>query len=123
MRRWISAVVLCALVSGCAAVVVGAGAAAGFVWATGSLKGSLDAPLPEVEDAATTAFEELRFVAVEAEPKGLKSKLRARMADGTRVTVRLEAEDFEHTTVAIRVGLVGDRAISEQILKHLQRAL
>jgi 8-oxo-dGTP pyrophosphatase MutT (NUDIX family) len=110
-------------VSGCASTGGVPAGGTSFTWVTGRLEGSLPAQLPQVEAAVREAFEELRFVAVDGENEGLKAKLRARMPDGSKVSVRLRAEDFANTTVTVRVGTLGDRAISEQIYKHIERAL
>jgi hypothetical protein len=110
-------------VSGCASTGSEPAEGTSYTWMTGRLEGSMAARLPAVEVAVRKAFEELRFVAVDGKNEGLKAKLRARMPDGSKVSVRLVAEDFDNTTVTVRVGTLGNRAISEQIYKHIERAL
>ena len=44
-----------------------------------------------------------------------------RMASGKKVRVKLKAVDFEQTKLRIRVGTVGDKTLSEQILRHIQK--
>jgi len=120
------AVAFCALcLSGCAAAVVGGavGVAAGFVYVKGSLRDVLDAPLPEAHEAARAAAVELDLTAVDGSVEGLKGTLRARMADGRRVWIHLEAVDFKATAVQIRVGKLGDQAVAQQILRHLRAHL
>ena len=111
--------------SGCAAVVVGGAAAAGagYLWFNGNLEHTLDSALPKVEVATRQALEGLDLVGIETRADKLKGRVTARMADGTKVTVKLKAMDFETTSVRIRVGTFGDQAISEQILRHIERRL
>jgi len=100
--------------AGCAAAVVGAalGAGAGYTWFNGNLQDTLARPLPAVERATRQALHDLELVGIHGRADRLKGKLKARMADGTRVTVWLKAVDFETTDIRIRVGTLGDRVAS-----------
>ncbi len=109
--------------SGCAVVAVGAAAGAAWVWVNGEIKTELPAPLPEVRKAAVAVLEDLEMVDVRTVSDRLKGKVTAMMADGTRVEIRLKAPGDRVTTVRIRVGTVGDKVVSEQILRHLERRL
>ena len=123
MRKTILALLLASCLCGCAVAVVGGGAAATYVWLSGWLKGAVDAPLAETEQAARTVFDELGLVAVEGTVDKLEGNLSAIMASGKKVRVKLKAVDFDTTEVRVRVGTFGDRSISEQIMRHLQREL
>ena len=123
MRTIALVLLLLITLSGCAAVVVGAGAAATWVWIRGTLEATFDSALPDVEEATRTALDELDLVAVDGAVDGLKGKLTARMASGTKVSVSMKALDFESTEVRVRVGTFGDKASSEQIMRHIERAL
>ena len=122
MKRLMALVLLVPL-AGCAVVAVGAAAGAAWVWVNGEIKADLPAPLPKVGEAAVAVLEDLEMVNVRRVADKLKGEVTAMMADGTRVEVRLKAEDFESTQVRIRVGTVGDKVISQQILRHLERRL
>jgi hypothetical protein len=112
------------VISGCSSSVPGPeGAETTFRWVKGELKSSLPAPLPRVEEATRKAFEELNLVGVDGAVDGLKGELTARMAVGTRVRIRLRAMDFNSTIVRIRVGTIGDKSISLQLLRHIERQL
>lgn len=111
------------LLSGCAAVVVGAGAAASWVWVRGNLEATLPKPLPELAEATRKAFEDLDLVAVDTAVDGLAGELKARQADGTAVRVKLKALDFASTEVRVRVGTLGDQAASEQLMRYIERGL
>jgi hypothetical protein len=120
-------ILLCAVilsVSGCSSTVPGpAGADATFRWVKGELTSAMPASLPSVEQATRASFEELNLVGVDGAVDGLKGVLTARMAVGTKVRVRLVAIDFDNTTVRIKVGKIGDRSISLQLLRHIERNL
>ena len=121
-KRTIALLLLVPL-GGCAVAAVGAAAGAAYVWINGELKSTVSAALPRVEEATKAVFDDLEFTAVEAVSDKLKGKVTAMMADGTDVVVRLKAVDFESTQVRIRVGKLGDKAVSEQIHRHLEKEL
>lgn len=95
----------------------------GFSFLRGQLSGTLAGDLPAVEAATVAAMETLDFVAVDVVSDKLKGTVEARMADGTKVKVKLQAVDFESTAVKIKVGSFGDQSISVQILRHIQKKL
>jgi hypothetical protein len=110
--------------AGCSSTVVTPdGSSAQYRWARGDVTGTLPAPLPEVEAATRTAFEELNLVGVDGGVRGLKGELTARTGVGTKVRVKLEALDFDNTSVTIRVGQVGDKSVSLQLYRHIEEAL
>jgi hypothetical protein len=110
--------------AGCtSSVVAPEGTTAEFRWVKGELKAVLPASLPRVEQAARTAFDDLNLVGVDSAVDGLKGEMSARMAVGTKVRVKLKAVDFESTTIRIRVGTIGDKSISLQLLRHIERQL
>lgn len=108
---------------GCKSTFKGVEADPGFTYLRSQLSGVLQAPLPTLETATTAAMEELDFVAVDVVSDKLKGTIKARMADGTRVTVKMAAVDFESTTISIKVGTWGDQSVSVQILRHIQKQL
>jgi len=95
----------------------------GYVWYEGTLKKTLPASLPRISEVTQQTLGELDLVGVDAVIDKLKGEITARMADGTKVKIHLKAVDFERTTVQIKVGLLGDPAVSEQIFRHIERAL
>jgi len=122
-RTLIAAAAVLAMV-GCSSTIPGpAGADATFRWVKGELTSWLPGSLPDVEQATRRAFEELNLVGVDGVVDGLKGQLTARMAVGTRIRVRLRAADFETTIIRIKVGKIGDRSISLQLLRHIERQL
>ncbi len=120
--RFVAIFVLIPL-AGCAVAAVGAAAGATYAWVNGELKSTLNAPLPEVVTASKAALTDLELVGIETRTDKLKGKITARMADGTRVVIQLKAIDFKVTEIRIRVGKIGDKAVSEQIYRHIERQL
>ncbi len=113
--------VVCIL--GCTSTFKGVEADPGFEFLRGQLRGTLDAPLPKVETAVKAAMEDLDFVGIDVVSDKLKGEVTARMADGTKVKVEIEAVDFESTDMKIKVGTWGDQSISVQILRHIRKKL
>ncbi len=124
MKKLMALLLLLPLCS-CAAVVVGAaaGAGAGYAWYSGNLKDTLDAALPKVDTVTRATLADLGMVGIEGAVDKLKGEITARMADGTQVRIWLKAVDFTSTEIKIRVGTLGDKAVSEQILRHVKRNL
>ena len=126
MKRITSGLLFVGLVGlalGCTSAFKAVEADPGFQFLRGQLSGVLASPLPQVETAVTAAMEELDFVGVNVVSDKLKGTVTARMADGTKVKVKLEAQDFEATILKIKVGTWGDQSISVQILRHIQKKL
>lgn len=119
-----TAVVIVGMIVGCSSSMEQPdGSTVRFRWLEGELKTAVAGSLPATEDATRAAFEELRLVGVDVRSDRLKSRMRALMSDGTRVRVQLEAAGTDHTFVHIKVGTIGDKAISLQILRHIDRNL
>jgi hypothetical protein len=97
------------------------GSTAEYRWVKAELKSTVQASLPRTEEATRAAFDELNLVGIDGLVDGLKGTLTARMAVGTKVTVKLKALDFQNTSIRIRVGRTGDRSISMQLLRHIER--
>jgi hypothetical protein len=94
-----------------------------YRWLRGELKTAISRPLADVERATRGAFDELRLVGVDGSVTASGGALTSRMADGTRVRVRMQAAGAETTIVGINVGQIGDEPISLQVLRHIQRQL
>jgi ABC-type sugar transport system substrate-binding protein len=117
------AVLLLAPLGGCAIAAVGAAAGATYAWINGELKSTLNAPLPQVVTATKAALTDLELVGIETRTDKLQGKITAQMADGARVVIQVKAIDFKVTEIRIRVGRIGDKAVSEQIYRHIERQL
>jgi hypothetical protein len=122
MRTIVLALLLSATVSGCTTGSAGTDEAT-YVWYKGTLETVFHHPLDTVGAATRTALEKLDLVAIDSAVDGLEGKLSARMASGSKVTVKLKALDLASTNVSVRVGTFGDEAASEQIIRYIDREL
>lgn len=120
-----TALLLCmvALAACKSAIVSPEGTPADYSTVQGTLTATLEGTMPEVVAATNATLEDLELVAVESTVDKLKGKITARMAVGTHVTIGLRAVDFDSTTVRIKVGTFGDRTISLQIFRNIERRL
>lgn len=124
MRTAAFALTVAVLTVSCTSSVVGPdGSEARYEGVRGRLTGVVEAPLPDVERATRHAFAELDLVAGAETLESSAARLQARMATGTRVRVALHALERGRTLVTIRVGHIGDKAISMQLLRHIRHQL
>ncbi|MCP4899176.1 MAG: DUF3568 family protein [bacterium] len=123
MNKAAALLIVVVMASGCSTVLVEGGGAATYQWVSGWLEANFHEPLPELERATRVALKELKLVGIEGSVDKLQGEVTARMASGKKVRVKLKALDFEETKLRIRVGTVGDKTLSEQILRHIKREL
>ena len=130
---------LATLNSGCFAVVA-AGAGAGAVaYIRGDLESSVDAGFDKSVKAAERAIEspvdgnfdravrasqraieQLKFAKVNEKQDALLATLVARNADDKRIEIRVESDGTARTKLRIRVGVIGDEALSLAILEKIK---
>jgi hypothetical protein len=115
---------------GCLAAAIGgvaaAGGAAGYAYYKGGLAGEFNASPENCWAASKTALQELGMpVIAETREKDGTGTLDSRTGDGQTVrialaslSVRIPAEG-PRTDVSVRVGLLGDRAVSDRILTQV----
>ena len=118
-------VMLCVgLLVGCkSAVVTPDGTEANYSWIEGALESTLAGSMPDVVNDTTATLTDLELVAIDSTVDRLKGKITARMAVGTKVSINLEAVDFDNTRIRIKVGTFGDRSIALQILRNIEKRL
>jgi hypothetical protein len=109
----------CAM-SGCLVVAAGAAAGGTILYVKGELQGRLAAPVDRAAIATEKAMADLGLQADAASKDGLTAQYVAHLADTTRVVIQLEGSGDETTRVGIRVGLVGDRDMSQRILTAIR---
>ncbi|MCG6950197.1 MAG: DUF3568 domain-containing protein [Acidobacteria bacterium] len=124
MKKLLIVMVCVGLLMGCkTAVVTPEGTDAEYSPAEGVLRSYLDGSVPDVVNATNTALEDLELVGIDSTVDKLKGKITARMAVGTKVSIWLEAVDFDTTSIKIKVGTFGDRSVSLQILRSIEKHL
>jgi len=89
----------------------------------GVLRAVLGGSMPEVTASAIATLEDLELVGVDRTVDKLKGKITARMAVGTKVTINLKSMDSDSTSIKIKVGKLGDRSISMQIFRNIEKRL
>ena len=116
------AVTALVMICGCASTVdPGEEGTGTYSWKQRELHGYFSGSLLDVAAAAERAFADLRLVSVDQTVDGLKGKVTASMADGTRVKIKLKAMDFETTKFKIKIGTFGDKAMSQQVARYIAR--
>jgi len=121
-----AAAVILTLCSGCflAAVGVAAGAGAGTV---AYIKGELTATLPHhvgrVTDATEQAIAQMQFAKISEKRDALSANIIVRTAEDKKVEINLTRQADDTTKVDIRVGLMGDEALSRAVLEHIKSNL
>jgi len=104
--------------TGCAALIVGAGAGAGvYTWVKGELIRSYAKDFDQTEKAVVKSLEYLKITIEEKNQTGSETTLKARQSDGLPVTVTVRTVRYDMTEVAVRCGYVGywDRKNAELI--------
>ena len=104
--------------TGCAALVVGAGAGAGvYTWIKGELIRSYAKDFTHIENAAIQSLDYLKITIDEKTQAGSETTVKARQSDGSPVTVTIRTVRYDMTEVAVRCGYVGywDRKNAELI--------
>ncbi|NNG00499.1 MAG: DUF3568 family protein [Desulfobacteraceae bacterium] len=113
--------------TGCVAVVAGAGAGTGvYTYIKGELVRSYPAPFQETMVAAADSLHELKIQIDEKKgPDSGKAVIRARRNDNTPVTVKVKFVSIDHTEVSVRSGVVGlwDKQVSELIHATIAKKL
>ncbi len=106
---------------GCLALAVGAAAGAGTVaYIQGELEAVEEIPLDRAWSASQATIEELQFNKTAERKDALQGRITAERADGSDVTIRLDAEGDTQTKIRIRVGTFGDEAVSRTILDTIK---
>jgi len=122
MKKIMTIAVCVGMLIGCKSTVVTPdGTEASYTKAEGVLRAAIGGSMPDVVKATKETLEDLELVGVDSTVDKLKGKITARMAVGTKVTINLEAIDFNNTSIKIKVGTFGDRSISLQILRNLEK--
>ncbi len=111
------------LFSGCAAFLLATGAAAGagtFAYVTGELRAVDEVELETAHKAAIEAVEELNFAVLYKEKDAIHSRIEASTAADTDVKIKMEKTSDSLTEIRIRVGIIGNKSLSQRILETMR---
>lgn len=104
-RLWLTA--LCGLAAtGCAAVLLGAGAGA-YTYVQGDVVRAYPARYAHTVAVCTGIFQDLEMNVTGRDTDGIKTVFFAERRDGTPMTVRIKISGLELTEVAVRTGRIG----------------
>jgi len=124
MKKILFVMVSVALLVGCkSSVVTPDGTDVSYRKGEGVMRAVLKGTMPEVTSATLATLEDLELVGIDSTVDKLEGKITARMAVGTKVTVNLKGTGTDSTSIKIKVGKLGDRSISMQILRNIENRL
>ena len=124
MKKILFVMVCVGLLIGCkSSVVTPDGTEVSYRKGEGVLRAVLGGSMPEVVNATNATLEDLELVGVDRTVDKLKGKITARMAVGTKVTINLKSMDSGSTSIKIKVGKLGDRSISMQIFRNIEKRI
>jgi hypothetical protein len=109
------------LLTGCAALLVGAAAGAGgAAYVQGELKVTEAVALDAAQRAAEQAMKDLKLAVIKRQQDGLSGVIEGRTAGDQKVTIKTKRLTVKSTEVRVRVGVLGDETMSRQILSRMQ---
>ncbi|MFI5337460.1 MAG: DUF3568 family protein, partial [Opitutales bacterium] len=114
---------LAGIMSGCAAVAVGAGTGAAVAYKMGKLESTVPATLPAMVKATDGAIVQLQLAKVSESKDALGANITARTALDKKVEITLSRQTDQTTQVGIRVGIFGDEQASLKILDQIKSSL
>ena len=126
IRALILACGLAFISQGCAVFVLGAATAAGagtFAYIKGTMEKTVDKPVTRVHKATLAALKDLKMFVKVDEVTPHKCRVKAETADKKAVTIEMESLTELSTKIGIRVGIFGNRMISQMVLTAIQRNL
>ncbi len=114
------------LMSGCAVLLLGAGAGAGVAGATyvmGKLEDEVNAPVSKVQRATVAALKGLELPVDKERGDKLAAELESETADQKKIWISITSLTSSRSKIVIRVGLMGDEIRSRQILQGIHSRL
>ena len=114
----------CLASSACVPLIVGGAAGAGaYAYVRGELKETLSASPTQTQQAIESAIARLDLVVIAQSADGLTGNFDLQTGDYRRVSIRYKRVADLATTVTIRVGTLGDKGLSDTILREIKIAL
>jgi hypothetical protein len=110
--------------SSCVALLVGAGAGtAGVIWYKGKLQETVSAPAPRVHQAIKSGLRDLHIKITEDKFDNLTAEVEGVLADDRKVSIDAVSIDSSTTKLTIRVGVFGDKDLSQSISDAIKKYL
>jgi hypothetical protein len=118
---------LAPLTTGCAAALLGAGAAAGagtYAYMQGEASETHPGGFDQVWTASLNAMRDMNFEVVDSTRDSLGGEIKARRpVDNDEVTLKVEPVGSDSTRVKVRVGVMGDEDESKRIQQRISTTL
>jgi hypothetical protein len=114
------------LISGCAALVIGAGAGTGaYTYANGELVRSYPATYTRTMEVCTQVLNDLNMPIREQTSDGVRTTIATERKDGTAMTLKITIVGLDVTELSVRTGVVGywNRDLSQQFHDFISRRL
>jgi hypothetical protein len=129
MQRYLYALFgmsLLASINGCVTTAVGGGpnaAVGSYSYLSRNLEVIYGIPLADIWPRALAAIESLQLHIDQQHIDGLGGDIQARRPDGTKVRVCLKPIGDHSTSVKVRVGVLGDRDMSERVQRTIRQQI
>jgi len=114
------------LMSGCAALVIGAGAGTGaYTYVNGELVRSYPATYTRTMEVCTQVLNDLNMPIREKTSDGVRTTIATERKDGTPMTLKITIVGLDVTELSVRTGVVGywNRDLSQQFHEFISRRL
>lgn len=127
-RPWLLAYLLFSIfllpqLSGCGVVVVGGAAAGTVAYVSGDLSATLEANLAQAVKATDIAIKENKIIQVSRSVDDLGAAYVLRTQQDDKIEIGLAETSVNATIITIRVGILGDEPLSNNILDEIQARL
>jgi len=112
------------LITSCGPLLIAGGAglgAGGVIWYKGELETTLQASIHQTRSATLDALKDFKLPVVSEKKDNLVVIIDSEISDGTRIWIKLNSLAESATKVNIRVGILGDEAMSNRILEAIKR--
>ncbi|RLK46405.1 uncharacterized protein DUF3568 [Alkalispirillum mobile] len=108
------------LLSGCAALVAGGGAAGAVAYVRGELRSEVECSYQQCREATDRAVDQLELTKIDRRTDGMTTRYELEDADDKSVNIRVAKKTDNITDVRIRVGTFGDETKSRHILRAIE---
>ena len=125
-RTVLPALLITWMMTGCVAVIVGAGVGAGtYTYVNGELKRSYQAKFDRTLQVCIDILKDLNQPILEKVTDGEKTTIKSERKDGTPQTIEVSILSLDWTQVSVRTGVIGywNKAISQQFHEFIAERL
>lgn len=124
LKKLFALICMVSCLYGCAAVLLGVGAGVGigaYRWVEGQLVREYPLEYSRAWDAVNSALNNLNISISSSMNDGDRGTIEAVRKDGTKVVVKLTDKRQGVTSVAVRVGMLGNRDAGERVHDEIAR--